>query len=351
MNISDRKKRILKAIVESYIETAEPVGSKSIAEHAGLELSSATIRNEMADLESMGYLEQPHTSAGRIPSAQGYRLYVNELMRRYRLSLEETERINAALHLRMQELDRVLSEVGRIAAQLTKYPSYALSAGKSRITVRRFDLLLVEPGAFILVLMTNTNVVKNKLIRLPMRLSEEQLGFLSSILNAELTNLTASEITPEVLQSAEQAAGPLFGLVSLAVNFALEVLEELENYKIYTTGASHILEHPEYRNLEKAQQLIRFLSNSEEVARLPVPEETGGMKIVIGPENLAEELKDTSVIVASYDIGDNMQGLIGVMGPTRMDYARVAARLSYFASGLAHLLGGSFPPPGNSDFK
>ena len=154
MDLSDRKKRILRVIIENYIESAEPVGSKTIAESSGLDISSATIRNEMADLEAMGYLEQPHTSAGRIPSPKGYRLYVNELMDDYRLSLQETQRINQALHMKMQELDRVIDQAGRIVSQLTQYPAFALSSGMERVTIKRFDLLMVERSAFIIVVMT-----------------------------------------------------------------------------------------------------------------------------------------------------------------------------------------------------
>ena len=159
MDLSDRKKRILRVIIENYIESAEPVGSKTIAESSGLDISSATIRNEMADLEAMGYLEQPHTSAGRIPSPKGYRLYVNELMDDYRLSLQETQRINQALRMKMQELDRVIDQAGRIVSQLTQYPAFALSSGMERVTIKRFDLLMVERSAFIIVVMTDTNVV------------------------------------------------------------------------------------------------------------------------------------------------------------------------------------------------
>ena len=170
MDISERKKKILAAVVDSYVETAEPVGSKTIAESSGLDISSATIRNEMADLEAMGYLEQPHTSAGRIPSPKGYRLYVNELMDDYRLSLQETQRINQALHMKMQELDRVIDQAGRIVSQLTQYPAFALSSGMERVTIKRFDLLMVERSAVIIVVMTDTNVVRNRLVRLPSRI-------------------------------------------------------------------------------------------------------------------------------------------------------------------------------------
>ena len=157
MDLTERKKRILRAIIESYIQSAEPVGSKAIAASIDMEVSSATIRNEMADLEAMGLLEKPHTSAGRIPSPKGYRLYVNELMEEHKLSLQETQRINQALAMRMRELDRVLDQAGRVVSQLTNYPSFALSSGLSRMTIRRFDLLMVERNAFIIVVMSTSS--------------------------------------------------------------------------------------------------------------------------------------------------------------------------------------------------
>ena len=344
MDLTDRKKRILRAIIENYIESAEPVGSKTIAESSGLDVSSATVRNEMADLEAMGYLEQPHTSSGRIPSPKGYRLYVNELMDDYRLSVQETQRINQALRMKMQELDRVIDQAGRIVSQLTQYPAFALSSGMERVTIKRFDLLMVERSAFIIVVMTDTNVVRNRLVRLPTDLSEPQLQLLNTLLNTTFTGLTLEEITPELMRVAQHAAGDSYGLISLVVSFAIEVLEELEHRKVHTAGIAHLLEHPEYRSLEKAQSLMSYLSEDSDPSRFPVPKDNP-MSILIGPENVADALKDTSVVVASYDIGEGMRGVIGVVGPTRMDYAKITARLSYLAQGLSKLFGqGELPP-------
>ena len=336
MDLSDRKKRILRVIIENYIESAEPVGSKTIAESSGLDISSATIRNEMADLEAMGYLEQPHTSAGRIPSPKGYRLYVNELMDDYRLSLQETQRINQALRMKMQELDRVIDQAGRIVSQLTQYPAVALSSGMERVTIKRFDLLMVERSAFIIVVMTDTNVVRNRLVRLPTDLSEPQLQLLNTLLNTTFTGLTLEEITPELMRVAQHAAGDSYGLISLVVSFAIEVLEELEHRKVHTAGIA----------------LMSYLSEDNDPSRFPVPKDDP-MSILIGPENVADALKDTSVVVASYDIGEGMRGVIGVVGPTRMDYAKITARLSYLAQGLSRLFGqGELPPIGeNNDGK
>lgn len=344
MDITERKKRILRVIIESYIQTAEPVGSKTIAESSGLDLSPATIRNEMADLTELGLLEQPHTSAGRVPSPKGYRLYVNELMEEHRLSLQETQRINEALHLKMAELDRVIDQAGRIVSRLTQYPAFALSSASQRVTIKRFDLLMVERSAFIIVVMTDASVVRNRLMRLPTDLDETQLQLLNTLLNTSFTGLSLEEITPELMKVAQHAAGEAFGLISMAVSFAIEVLEEQEHRRVHTAGIAHLLEHPEYRSLDKAQTLMSYLSEDPDPSRFPVPREDP-MSILIGPENVADALKDTSVVMASYDIGEGMRGVIGVVGPTRMDYAKITARLSYLAEGLSRLFGrGELPP-------
>lgn len=338
MNISERKKRILRAVIEDYIATAEPVGSKAISKHAGLDFSPATIRNEMADLEALGLLEQPHTSAGRVPSPGGYRFYVNELMERHRLSLQETERLNAALQMKTQELDRVISEATRVISKLTKYPSYAISASPSHVTIRRFDLLQVEQQTFIVVVMTDTNIVKNKLLRIPSDLNESQIRLLNHLLNASFTGLALAEITPELMELAKQAAGEGYALLAMAISFATEVIREQETYAVHVSGLAHLLEYPEYRNLERAQPLLTYLSEENAVSALPKPDGSD-VKIYIGPENVAGALQDTSVVAASYEIGDHMRGMIGIVGPTRMDYAKIAARLYYFADGLTKLLG------------
>ena len=351
MGLSERKKKILRAVVESYVQTAEPVGSKAILELVDLNVSSATIRNELVDLTEQGYLEQPHTSAGRIPSPKGYRLYVNELMEEQRLSLEETRQINEALHLKMKELDKVIDQAGRMVSQLTNYPAFALAGGARRTTIRRFDLIMVDVNSFIVVVMTDNNVVKNKLIHLPTEMSEPQLQLLTTLLNTSFVGKTLEELTPELMRVAEHAAGSSYGLISLVVSFAMEVLEDMENSPVYTAGTSHILNHPEYQDVGKAKKLMSYLSEEQSLAHSLALPNMGGdnTRILIGPENVADELKDTSVVLASYDIGDGLRGVIGVVGPTRMDYAKVAAKLSYVADGLSKLFGQTELPPAKTD--
>ena len=188
MEISERKKKILSAVIDAYIATAEPVGSKAIAESGVLDISSATIRNEMAELTAMGYLEQPHTSAGRIPSPQGYRLYVNELMERQRLSLDETEQINQSMNLKIQQLDKLMNDVGRVAASLTQYPVVALAAPVAA-TITRYDLIYVDANTFIVVVMLNDKAVHNKLIHLPFSVEQSMISRISSVFNLSLIHI------------------------------------------------------------------------------------------------------------------------------------------------------------------
>ena len=341
MDLTERKKRILRAIIESYIQSAEPVGSKAIAAEMG-GVSSATIRNELSDLTELGYLEQPHTSAGRVPSPKGYRLYVNELMERQRLSIAETERINQSLQMRMEELDRVISQAGRAVSSLMNYPAYVAATGKKQMTARRFELLPVDEHSCIVVMMMGDNRVKSQLLRMQLKVDTEQMPTLVNLLNSNFTGISADEMNRRLMDVSEQVTPQMFLLLSQTIAYAADVLQEAGQKEVFTVGTSQLLKLPEFRDADKAHQLMSFLSDSKE--NLPVPDE-GPMKILIGPENVSEALQDTSVVVASYDIGNDMRGLIGVVGPTRMDYGTVAARLSGFAEGLTRLFGKQELPP------
>ena len=335
MELTERKKQILRAIVDSYIRTAEPVGSKTISQLPGMEFSPATIRNEMADLTTMGLLEQPHTSAGRVPSAAGYRLYVDELMQDYRLSMDETKTINQAMEVKMQEVDKMISQVGKLVSKMTDLPAYAVAARSSQRTVKRFDLILAEAGSFILVVMLSDNQVQNKLIRLPLDVSQEDLRLLSAVLNASLTELTADEITPELLAKVTRSAAGAASLVPVIVDYTVELLKKTHS-EVYMTGQAKLLGQPEYHDVEKAQEVLTSL-DEDVISNLPATLSSGTTQILVGPENVAKELKDSSVVITKFDIGDGMQGMIGVVGPTRMDYAKITARLSYFAENLGRM--------------
>ena len=271
-------------------------------------------------------------------------------MEEHRLSVQETERLNQALHLKMRELDRVIDEAGRIVSRLTRYPAFALTSGAQRLTIRRFDLLLVDENAFIAVVMTDQNAVANKLFRLSQNLSESQLQMLSTLLNASFTGLTLEELTPQLARMAAQAAREAMELIDLVVSFAMEVLEEQQSRYIRTAGIDNLLSHPEYQDLSRAQPLMTYLAQTENLGAFPFPRDRG-TSILIGPENVHEALKDSSVVLATYDMGGGTQGVIGVIGPTRMDYATVLARLQYLARGLTHLFEqNQLPPQRKEDF-
>ena len=344
MELSERKQKILKAIVDLYIRSAEPVGSKTIAALPDMDFSSATIRNEMAELTSMGFLEQPHTSAGRIPSPAGYRFYIDRLMQDYRLSVDETQSINQAMELRMQEFDKAMSKVGKLVSQLTNLPAYAMTAHTQSVMVRRFEILPADHGSFILVVMMTDETVRNKLIKLPLSVTEQDLKLLSAVLNASLTELPVEQFTPETLDRVSRSAGAAAGLVPIIVDFTTHLLEDCRRGEVYVTGQNRLLGQPEYQDLAKAQEVLGAL-DEETISNLPARlSDNSAVQILVGPENVAQELKDTSVVMTRFDIGDGMQGMIGVVGPQRMDYAQITARLSYFAEGLGRMFGKSELP-------
>ena len=335
MALSDRKKTILAAVIDEYIATAEPVGSRRISERADLKVSSATIRNELAELTSMGYLTQPHTSAGRVPTAQGYRIYVNELMERHELGSEEAEEIRRILS--GSGPDKALRDVGQLTADMTNYPALTLTSAAAA-TIRRIDLIYIDANSFIIVLLLNDNRVANKFVKLPFSVREEMLVRLSAVFNAGFTDVGEEAFTPERITAAERAAMDTTGLVAVIATFMIETLTAAAPSRAVLSGGSKLLQLPEFRDPEKAHRIMDYLSKPVLTEGLPAPEDfSGDVQVLIGPENIAEELKDSSVILAKYSLGDGSHGVIGVVGPTRMDYASIAAKLAYIASLLSRL--------------
>ena len=337
MELTERKKKVLRSVVDLYIRTAEPVGSKAITALPDMKYSSATIRNEMADLTAMGYLEQPHTSAGRIPSAAGYRLYVDELMLDYRLSIDETKSINIAIEEKMQKVDKMVEKVARLVSQATNLPAISAASRYGSTCVKRFELIYAGQGSFILVLMLPGEQVVNKLIKLPLNIEESDLRLLSAVLNATMTDIPMEEFTSELMDKVMRSAANAAPLVPVILDFVQETLKNHGATNMAVYGQSRVLGLPEYQDVGKAQ---RFLSTIDEEALSDLPavmQNANGTKVLVGPENIAQELKDSSVVMTKFDIGDGMQGMIGVVGPQRMDYAQVTARLSYFAESLSKL--------------
>ena len=349
MELTARKKQILKIVVESYIDTAEPLGSKAIAERMPEKVSSATVRNELAELSDMGYLEQPHTSAGRIPSPLGYRLYVNELMERKPISAEEAAQINDTLRQELKGTDQVIAKTGQMVSSFVDYPTYAVADHTADATVRRFELIAVDSASVIAVVMLSDSRVKSRLMQLSLPLEAETLPQISHLLNTHFTGIGSAEMNAHLMNLSDQVSGQWFLLLNQVVEYAAELLKESQQHEVFTNGASQLLKFPEFRDIDKAHDLMHFMVDSKE--QLPVPADGRAMHILIGPENVNDALKESSVVVASYDIGGDMRGLIGVVGPTRMDYASVAARLAGFADGLTRMFGKQEGLPPKEDTK
>ena len=340
INLSTRKKEILRAVVELYVKTAEPVGSKAIAAELSSPISSATIRNEMAELETLGLLKQPHTSAGRMPSSLGYRTYVNEVMQQHSLSRDDAIEIDNVLKSHHVEQPHLLSHADKLTSRLTTYPAYALASATGQVNIVRFDFIFIDTFSFIIVVLLSNDTVKNKLVHLTTPVDSTILARLMAVFNASFTGIPEERITPTLIQSTERAVRDTSGLVAVIAGFIIELLCEAKTIGASVTGEAKLLDHPEYRDVDKVQRIINYLSDDKELTRLPSPDGSDEIKITIGTENLAEELKDSSVIAVRYNAGDDMQGLIGIVGPTRMDYSKVAARLSYIAQGLGQLASG-----------
>lgn len=341
MELSERKKQILKAIIGDYIRTAEPVGSKALAEGHALPFSSATIRNEMSELEEMGYLEKPHTSAGRIPSPQGYRLYVDELMEQPAdTGKDEDAVLQPMLRTKVRELDRLIQEAGRLISSLTNYASVAITPALTQISIRQFEIIAVDKMNFVIVVVTDSGTVKNKMVRTMADVSKDEAELLTYVLNQTLTGLPLSHITVERFDIVRRAAG-LSALLAPVAEYVAELIEELSDQKVFLEGTNKLLRFPEYRDLHKAQALLDYMEDDRKHL-LPATRKIDGIQFFIGPENGANPLRETSAIYAKYDIGTIGQGMIGIVGPTRMDYAKLSAQLSRFAKGLNRLIAETF---------
>jgi len=341
MFLDDRKKLILKIVIEEYIRLAEPVGSRHVAERLPFAVSSATIRNELADLEAMGMLEHPHTSAGRIPTHKGYRVYVNHLMRYRRLNKSETAQINRALDLRMDALDELLSEASRAVSTLTKYTSVAVTPKAGAFTLHRLEIIPYDAHSFVLVVVTGEGLVKNKLCRVTGELSPDALWAFTDFVNRRLYRADLARENVETLLPGDLFRGAESEIAAEISSFLNALAREWAAQDVFYDGAANLLAYPEYRNLDRMKELWDFLADTSEVSGLSPPGDNI-LAITIGDENRSSKLKDSSVVTATYRIGSRARGFIGVIGPTRMDYPAVAARLDYFAKGLSRVLGDLF---------
>ena len=264
-------------------------------------------------------------------------------MQNYKLSMDETQNLSQVMESRLQEFDKAIAQVGQLISGLTNLPAYAVATKSRAVTVQHFELIQTAPHSFILVLLMSTDAVRNKLIKLPVNADPQDIKSLVAVLNTSLTDLTPEEITPQLMAKIQRSAGTVASLVSIIVDYTVSTLSEEQKNDVYVTGQTKLLGQPEYQDVGKANALITHL-DAETISTLPVPDAESQVKILVGPENVSQALKDTSVVMARYDLGDGMQGMLGVVGPTRMDYAQVAAKLSYFAEGLGKMFSKGLPP-------
>lgn len=341
MQLDERKTKILQAVIRNYLETGEPVGSRTISKYTDLNLSSATIRNEMADLEELGYILQPHTSAGRIPSDKGYRFYVDTMM-------EEKERevveMKEMLLERQDKVESLLKQVARVLAQNTNYATMISAPQLHHNKVKFVQLSRVDQRQILAVIVVEGNVIKNNILSVAQELSDETLLKLNILLNTHLNGLSIEEINLGMIAAMKQQAGIHSDIVSEVIDAVAEAIKADEDLQIYTSGANNIFRYPELADQKKASELISTFEEKQLLGGLVqealADESSTGIQVYIGSETPVSSMKDCSVVTATYELEEGMRGTIGIIGPKRMDYDKVIRTLKALQNQLDDLYKG-----------
>lgn len=342
MDLDERKLKILKAIIRNYLETGEPVGSRTISKYTDLNLSSATIRNEMSDLEELGYILQPHTSAGRIPSDKGYRLYVDQMM------LEKEEQLNQAtqevkemqrmLLEREDKMETVLKQMAKMLATNTNYATMISVPHVKGNKLKFIQLSRVDARQMLTTIVVEGNVIKNTIIPLEEPLDDETLLKLNILLNTNLNGLPIEEINLAIISGLKQQAGIHDGIIAKVMDAVAEVIKDDENVEIYTSGANNIFKYPELADNQRASELINTFEEKQLLTGLVqetlTEDNKTGIQVYIGNETPVKTMKDCSVVTATYELEEGMKGTIGIIGPRRMDYDKVISTLKTLKSQL-----------------
>lgn len=329
MELDERKVKILKAIIKTYLETGEPVGSRTISKFTDLKLSSATIRNEMSDLEEMGYIIQPHTSAGRIPSDKGYRFYVDQIMQEKE---QEVTEVKALMIKRVDRVELVLKKLAQMLASNTNYAAMISGPQYHRNKLKFIQLSMMDIRKLLVVTVVEGNLIKNKVVDIQEDISPEELLNLNILMNSALNGLTIEEINLGVISKLKEQAGVHSQVVELVLDEIAEAIKaDDEDLQIYTSGATNIFKYPELSDGEKASELIRTLEQKDMLQELiSTGQEDGdntGIQVYIGEETPLQTMRDCSVVTANYELGEGIRGTIGIIGPKRMDYEHVLKSL------------------------
>ena len=335
MELDERKLKILQAIIKTYLETGEPVGSRTISKLPGLNLSSATIRNEMADLEELGYIIQPHTSAGRIPSDAGYRLYVDQMMAEKALEREQKEESEVAEHdallAKVDRLEHLLQQVAKVLASNTNYATMVTAPNYKNTKVKFIQLSQVDERQLLAVIVVEGNVIKNKMIEVEEPLANDELLKFNVLLNTFLTGLSLHEINLELIQTMKQQAGIHADILEHIFEGVMDAVRSAEELEVYTSGANNILKYPELGDASKAGEILEVFEEKKALNHLIESTSDGdnqyGIQVYIGDEQPIQTMNDCSLVTATYELEEGVRGKIGIIGPKRMDYDKVVTTL------------------------
>ena len=329
MELNERKQKILEAIIRNYMETGEPVGSRTVSKYADLNLSSATIRNEMSDLEEMGYILQPHTSAGRIPSDKAYRLYVDTMLQR---KDQEVENMKGLMVEKADKIDLLLKQVAKLLAQNTNYTSMVTKPKYEHKRIKFIQLNNMGERQILVIVVLDNNHVSNKFINLSDDVDDSIVAQMNFLMNTALTGLDFTEINLAVMQQIKEKAGQYGDLASSILDCVAEVMTEEDDSEIFTSGATNILKYPELSDKEKMTDLLSTFEEKQMLTAWandtpPDEDQEHGIQVYIGEESPVESMKDCSVVTATYKIKEGVYGKIGIVGPKRMDYEKVVGTL------------------------
>lgn len=339
--LDERKMKVLYAIIDSYIIGAEPIGSRTITKEYDMGVSSATIRNEMSDLEDLGFLIKPYSSAGRIPSDKAYRLYVNGLlnMKDKQIDMKMKNHIRDILFSESSEIEDLIKNSAKILSALTSYTALAISPQIQNSKVKHIQLIPIDKLQLLLIVVSNSGIVKNSIIRLEEEIAENQLEKISNFLNQNLKGSTIREIKNDLNETSIKEIYQYKDTIESIIPTISKSMEDISNIELYSNGINKILNFPEYKDLEKAKSFMKFFEDEDSVVDILLNNQANkGIDIVIGEENAYEQIKDCSVLTATYRLGDKTIGKIGVIGPTRMDYIQVINTLQMFSKNITELI-------------
>lgn len=326
--LDDRKLKILQTIIKTYLETGEPVGSRTISKYTDLNLSSATIRNEMADLEDLGYIMQPHTSAGRIPSDKGYRLYVDMLMENKEHEITEMQE---KMLQKADKMEQLLQQAARVLANSTNYATMVSAPTYNRNKLKFIQLSQVDANQIIAVIVMEGNIIKNKIVAVAEPLDNETMLKLNMLLNTNLNGIAVEDINLGMIARLKEQAGIHSGVISDVLDAVANTIQLDNDLEIYTSGATNIFKYPELSDKQSAQEIISAFEEKQQLAELVTQtlasDENKGIQVYIGSETPVQTMKDCSVVTATYELGQGMQGTVGIIGPKRMDYENVMKTL------------------------